>query len=94
MGWLGLLSLGLALEFVGRIFGFRENPFGVWLEILPLFATTGSAVIIIYGAFQLMSAWSARDLAVFRRGLLIILVGGSMLVSSMFSKSIVAQIFG
>jgi uncharacterized membrane protein YidH (DUF202 family) len=91
---LALLSAGFAIEFIGRFFGFRENPSGIWLEVLPLFATTGAAVIIIFGVFRWMSAWSTHNLKAFRLAMLTILIGASMLICSMLSKSIVPQIFG
>ena len=92
--WLVLIGLGLALEFIGRFFGFQQNPLGIWLDLAPLLTTIIAATLIIYGVFQLMRDWAAKNLGGFRVALLTMLLGSSMLVASMISKSIVRLMFG
>ena len=92
--WMVLIGLGFALEFTGRFFGLRSNPLGIWLDLAPLLATIIAATLIIYGVFRLMRDWVAKNLGGFRVALLTILLGSSMLVASMISKSIVNLMFG
>ncbi|MCL2339806.1 MAG: hypothetical protein FWC59_02770 [Actinomycetia bacterium] len=91
--WLSLLAAGFGLEFVGRFFGLRDNPSGIWLEEAPLFTTVCAALLVLYAAFRLMNAWTLRDLRAFRQALLLLLLGLAMVMASMISKSLVAMIF-
>ena len=92
--WMALLALGFIYEFIGRLFGFRGNPTGLWLEIAPLLTTLSAALVIIYASFELMGAWTKRSLMDFRRSLLTMTLGTSMLIGSMVCKSIVRLLFG
>ncbi|MDR0459735.1 MAG: hypothetical protein LBG68_04655 [Coriobacteriales bacterium] len=92
--WMVLIGLGFALEFTGRFIGLRSNPLGIWLDLAPLLTTIIAATLIIYGVFRLMRDWAAKNLSGFRVALLTILLGSSMLVASMVSKSIVNLMFG
>jgi hypothetical protein len=92
--WMVLIGLGFALEFTGRFIGLRQNPLGIWLDLAPLLTTIIAATLVIYGVFRLMRDWAAKNLGGFRVALLTILLGSSMLVASMVSKSIVNLMFG
>ena len=92
--WMTLVAVGFIFEFAGRFIGYRENPLGIWLELAPLLSTVSAGAIIVFGALQLMQAWTAKGLPGVRRGMLLVMLGGSMLIGSMVCKSIVALVCG
>jgi len=92
--WMTLVAAGFVFEFTGRFIGYRYNPLGVWLELAPLFGTVSAGAILVFGALKLMQAWTAKGLPGVRRGMLLVMLGGSMLISSMVCKSIVALVCG
>lgn len=92
--WVGLICLGFVIELLGRLVGSQDNPLGIWHEWAPLASTILAALVVLLGLYQIVIARERRDTLRNRHGVLITLVGASMLASSYICKTIVPILIG
>jgi hypothetical protein len=92
--WTALIMAGMALEFLARLLGHTGNPTGIFHPLIP--ASTGilAALVILAGVFLLTGEKSRQEARLRRRGVLLIALGASMLVSFFLSKQAIPLIFG
>jgi hypothetical protein len=92
--WTGLIMLGLLVEFLGRFFGYADNPLSVFHPLIPAFTSISAAFIILAGYFTIMGKQAKQRTMTRRTGVLLVVLGASMLIGSFVFKQVVPLIFG
>jgi hypothetical protein len=92
--WTILIMLGMAVEFLGRLFGYADNPLAVFHPLIPAFTGIAAALIILAGCFGLMNKRAKHDVMAKRTGVLLIVLGASMLISFFIFRQVIPLIFG
>jgi hypothetical protein len=88
-----LILAGIAIEFLGRFFGFEGNPTQIILNWAPLGTTALSGILVVVGYFTFIGAKEKLSTLQRRNGIMLILTGALMLASSMIFKSVVSSLF-
>jgi hypothetical protein len=92
--WTVLILLGLAFEFGCRLFGYADNPLGIFHPLISAFGGIIAALTILAGYFT-VTGKRAKSEAMHRRvGVLLITLGGFMLVGFFIFKRAIPLIFG
>ena len=92
--WTVLIMLGLALEFVGRFFGYVDGSPAVLRSSLPIFTGALAVVIILSGYFIITGERVKKDTLRKRTGVLFIVQGAFMLIGFFAFKQVMPLIFG
>jgi glucose uptake protein GlcU len=94
VAWTVLIMFGLGFEFLGRLFGYANNPLSFYLPILSVFAGIVAIVVILSGIFVLARGREKHHTMTIRKGVMLFVLGGAMLVGFFVFKLIVPRIFG
>jgi prepilin signal peptidase PulO-like enzyme (type II secretory pathway) len=94
IAWTILIMLGMAVEFLGRFFGYVNNPLSIYYPLISAFTGIAAAFIILAGYFILIGTRAKQKAMVRRKGVLLIALGASMLVSFFVFKQVMPLIFG
>jgi hypothetical protein len=94
VAWTVLIMLGMAVEFLGRFFGYTDNPLAMYHPLIPAFTGILAAFIILAGYFTLISRQAKQRAMTRRTGVLLITLGISMLIGFFIFKQIIPLIFG
>jgi hypothetical protein len=91
--WVALFVGGIILEGAGRFFGWRENPLLIWHEWAPLATVVIALFVCLFGYFRL--ARSSEDQNPMRKwtGIMLCVLGLTMIGASFVLKYIVPAIF-
>ncbi|MDR1185344.1 MAG: hypothetical protein LBK67_11195 [Coriobacteriales bacterium] len=92
--WTVLIMLGMALEFLGRLFGYADNPLAFYHPVIPALTGIVAAVVILSGYFTLTGKRAKQQTMTRRTGVLLIALGASMLIGFFLFKQMIPQIFG
>jgi hypothetical protein len=92
--WTVLIMLGLAAEFLGRFFGYKDNPLAIFFPIVSAFGGIMAALIVLAGVMTLMGKRAQQQTMSRRTGVLLITLGGVMLVGFFIFKQTIPLIFG
>lgn len=92
--WVVLILVGLAIEFLGRFFGYENNPTGIWHVSIPQLTASLSVVAIIVGYFTFNGGKQRQSSLRMRNGVLLMITGFLMLATSFVFKMIMPMIFG
>lgn len=92
--WTVILILGMTLEFIARVFGYDQNPFGYFHPLIPAFTGILAALIILTGYFMLVSKKAKLDSLVKRNGVLCVILGIMMLACFFIFKEAIPNLFG
>jgi hypothetical protein len=83
--WIALFAAGIALQGVGRFFGWRDNPSLIWHEWAPLATVLVALCISLFGFSRLMGA-KDNDPVRRRTSIVICALGISMIVASLILR--------
>jgi uncharacterized membrane protein len=89
-----LILVGVALEFVGRFFGYENNPLESFHSWMAQAALTLAGLAVIVGYFTFLSGGKKHSTLLRRNGVLLIVTGAVMLASSFVFKMTMPLIFG
>jgi uncharacterized membrane protein len=92
--WVMLFVAGIVFEGAGRFFGWRENPSLIWHEWAPLAAVVAAVFICIFGYFYFAKGQEAQAAAKKRTGIVIIILGLTMIGTSFLLRYIIPAVFG
>jgi predicted small integral membrane protein len=92
--WTVLIMLGLAAEFIGRFFGYEDNPLAIYHPIISALGGIVAAFIILAGVMTLMGKNAQQQTMSRRRSVLLITLGGAMLIGFFIFKQAIPLIFG
>jgi hypothetical protein len=92
--WTILIMLGLVAEFLGRFFGYADNPLEIFFPIVSAFGGIMAALIVLTGVMTLMGNRAQQQTMSRRTGVLLITLGGVMLVGFFIFKQTIPLIFG
>jgi hypothetical protein len=92
--WTTLIMLGLVFEFIGRLIGYENNPLAFFHPGVAAFTGITAAFIVLAGYFILANARTKQGPLARRKGVLLIILGGFMLVGFFAFKQIIPLIFG
>jgi len=91
--WTVVIMLGLALQFFARVLGYEDNPLNFYHPLVPAFTGVSSAVLVLVGYFILMNEKAKKSSMTRRNGVLIVILGLSMLGAFFICKEIIPLIF-
>jgi hypothetical protein len=91
--WVVLFVVGIVFEGAGRFFGWRENPSHIWHEWAPLVVVVVAALICLFGYFYFARGQEAQVAAKKWTGIVIILLGLTMIGTSFLLRYIVPALF-
>jgi hypothetical protein len=94
VAWTVLIMFGLAFEFLGRFFGYADNPLAIFYPVISAFAGIVAALIILVGCLVLTGARAKQSSMTRRTSILLITLGSTMLVGFFVFKQIIPLIFG
>jgi hypothetical protein len=94
IAWVCLIILGIAVEFLGRLFGYENNPTPIFHVWLPQLTASLSVIVGVAGFFALQSGTTRQSTLRRRNGALLIAMAAFMLTSSFAFKPIIPLIFG
>jgi uncharacterized membrane protein len=92
--WVVLFVAGIVFEGAGRFFGWRENPSHIWHEWAPLLTVVAAALICIFGYFYFAKGQETQVATRKWTGIVIILLGLTMIGTSFLLRFIVPALFG
>jgi membrane associated rhomboid family serine protease len=92
--WVLLIIMGVAVEFLGRLFGYENNPTQVYQVWISLGTATLSGIIAVIGYFTFMGAKEKQSTLRRRNGVLLMVMGACMLATSFLFKSLMPLLFG
>jgi hypothetical protein len=88
-----LFAAGIVVEGVGRFFGWRENPSHIWHEWAPLATVVLAVLICIFGYTRLAKGGEAQDSVKKWTGIVVCLLGLTMVGTSFIFRYLVPLIF-
>ena len=94
VAWVCLIILGIAVEFLGRLFGYENNPTPIFHVWMPQLTASLSVIVGVTGFFALQSATTRQSTLRRRNGALLIAMAAFMLASSFAFKPIIPLLFG
>jgi hypothetical protein len=92
-GWTLLIMGGLALQFASRLIGYEGNPTTLYYPPLAAFTGIAAALIILWGYFTITRSKTTKDVALRRRGVLLVIFGAIMLVGFFAFKEVMPLVF-
>jgi hypothetical protein len=92
--WTALIMLGMVVEFLGRFFGYVNNPLAIFHPLIPALTGIVAALVILAGYFTLTGKRAKHEVMARRTGVLLIVLGASMLVCFFIFKQVIPLVFG
>ncbi|MDR0347079.1 MAG: hypothetical protein LBH56_01720 [Coriobacteriales bacterium] len=92
--WTIVIMLGLAVEFLGRFFGYANNPLAMFHPVVPAFTGILAAIIVVSGCLMLTGKGAKQQSMTRRTSVLLIALGASMLLAFFLFKQVMPLIFG
>jgi hypothetical protein len=92
--WTTLVMTGLTFEFLGRFFGYVGNPSPLYHPVVSALVGIVAILLILSGVFVFDKGRKTRRDMTRRKGLMLLVLGGAMLVGFFVFKQVVPRIFG
>jgi H+/Cl- antiporter ClcA len=92
--WVILFVAGIVVAGMGRFFGWRENPSHIWHEWAPLATVVLAVFICIFGYSRFAKGNENRDFAKKWTGVILIILGLTIIGTSFLFRFIVPSVFG
>jgi hypothetical protein len=92
--WTLLVMGGLCVEFVGRFFGYVDNPLSLYHPVVSALVGILAIAVVLAGLFALRKGQMTNQAMTKRTGVMMFVCGGTMLIGFFLFRFIIPQIFG
>jgi hypothetical protein len=89
-----IVMMGLVVEFLGRFFGYANNPLSAYHPIVAALAGIAAMVVVLGGVFTLGSGRATRDAMTQRKGMFLLVLGSAMIIGFFLFKQVIPHVFG